>query len=74
MKDLGRVRGSYEASRPIWETDDCVYINTNVEKIETEDGHEEYEFDCVRYTQKEYQEMRLENIELAIAELTGGSV
>lgn len=73
MKDLGRIQGSAASAVPLWECEDCVYVNTNIEKIETEEG-EVYEFDCVQYTHEEYNKLRLSNIELAIAEIIEGGL
>lgn len=73
MTYLGNISCSEDFAKPLVECEDCVYINTNITKVEgTEAEHPEYRCDSTRYTKDEYNTLRLTNIELAIAELKEG--
>lgn len=75
MKDLGRMRGGADWAVPLKKCDDAVYIITNVEQVTTDDPErEEYEFDCIQYTWDEYNSMRMDDIELAMAEIYEGGL
>ena len=76
MKNVGRVRGSYEASRPIVIGKTTVYVHRNIEKLEETDEqgnvHEVYEYDEIQYTIQEYLQIMndsLTDTQLALTEL-----
>lgn len=72
MTYLGNIGCSEDFAKPLVECDDCVYINTNITKVE-EAEQIEFRCDSTRYTKAEYNDLRLANMELAIAELAGGT-
>lgn len=70
MKDLGRILGSPAWNAPVVVKPDAVYVNTNIVRKDTEEGFEQYEFDCVQYTPEEYMEMTVASLETAENDLT----
>lgn len=92
MYYAGIVRGSAAQAKPVIINVDTVYVHCNIkrveiedERIKNEDTHEEYEYEEIQFTLKEYLSIQQENIknnekditdlQLALAELVeGGSL
>ncbi len=54
MKDIGIVGGSAAQAVPLVVGKDTVYVHTDIEPVETEDGTEQYQYHEVQYDKDEY--------------------
>lgn len=54
MIDVGTVRGSKEQAKELIVGSDTVYVHSDIEPVETDDGSEVYQYNEVQYTKDEY--------------------
>lgn len=54
MIDMGIVHGGEAQAQPIVVGKTTVYVHTDIEPVETDDGHAEYQYHEIQYTKDEY--------------------
>jgi hypothetical protein len=54
MIDVGIVKGSKEQAKELIVGSDTVYVHSDIEQVETDDGSEVYQYKEIQYTKDEY--------------------
>lgn len=70
MKDMGTQQGSAEWALPVIVKDNVVYVHSDIEKLETEDGSDVYQYHEIQYGAQEYIELQGTQLEAMSVQLT----
>lgn len=74
MIDVGIVQGSKEQAVGLVVGTDTVYVHSDIEPVETEDGSEVYQYHEVQYTKDEYIHLLSEKNAVMEEELTATQI
>ena len=79
MRNMGIVHGSAGQAKPLIIGKDTVYVHSDIEKVEMEDGSESYQYNEIQYEKDEYirimaeqnesMESDITNLQLALCDL-----